>query len=232
MAAVLASGPGSLLAGLSTGAHYGLITNSSALVDVAAPRRVRQPGIRSHAITLADVDRSEHLGIPCTTIARTLLDIAARRPDVLPALDQAERLGIFDLNAINDVIARNPGHRGVRRLQQGSAAIIAGGPRFRSELERRFLPILSAAGLRDPLVNHTISLDDDPIEVDFYWPALRLVVELDGYRFHRNRSAFRDDRRRDRGLAAIGIRTLRYVWEDLERPDQIRRELAIVARRQ
>jgi hypothetical protein len=215
MGAVLACGPGSLLAGLSSGSHYGLITYTGARVDVATSRQIRRPGIRSHVIKLADVDRSEHLGIPCTSVARTMLDIAARRPNVLPALEQAEQLGIFDLHAINDVIARNPGHRGVRVLRQARDAIAAGGPRFRSELERQILPVFREAGLPDPLVNHTIMLEDGPIEVDFYWSTLQLVVEVDGYRFHRGRRAFREDRRRDRRLMAAGIRSLRFVWEDI-----------------
>jgi very-short-patch-repair endonuclease len=213
IAAVLACSPGSLLAGLSAGAHYGLIAYAGTVVDVAAPRQIRRSGIRSHVLTLAGADRSEHLSIPCTSVARTLLDIAARRPDVLPALEQAEQIGIFDLHSINDVIARNPGHRGVRRLRYAVVAI--GGPRFRSEFERRFLPTLREAGLPAPLVNHTITLDDGPIEVDFHWPTLRLVVEVDGYEFHSGRRAFREDRRRDRRLAAAGIRCLRFVWDDL-----------------
>ena len=230
MAAVLACGPGSLLAGLSAGAHHGLIRNSSALIDVATPRRVRQPGIRAHTLALADVDRTERLGIPCTSIARTLLDVAARRPTVLPALEQAVRIETFDPRAIDDVLARNPGARGARRLRLALAVVTAGGPKFRSEFERRFLPITRAAGMPGPLVNHTIVLEGGAIEVDFFWPDLDLVVEVDGFRFHRDRGAFRNDRRRDRGLAAVGIRTLRYVWEDLDRPDQIRRELTRIAR--
>jgi hypothetical protein len=230
MAAVLACGPGTLLAGLSAGAHHGLISSASALIDVAAPRRIRQPGIRAHALTLVDADRTERLGIPCTSVARTILDIAARRPDVLPPLERAEELGIFDLVALDDVIARNAGHRGVRRLRHGLAAMTAGGPRFRSEFERRLLPITRAAGLPDPLVNHSILLEDGPIEVDCYWPRLRLVVEADGYRFHRGRQEFRRDRRRDRLLAAAGIRCLRFVWEDLALPDRVGRELTRVAR--
>ena len=230
MAAVLACGPGSLLAGLSAGAHHGLITSSRALVDVATPRRVRQPGIRACALALAEADRTERLGIPCTSVARTLLDIAARRPDVLPALEQAVRIETFDLRAIDDVLARNPGARGARRLRHALTAVTAGGPKFRSRFERRFLPITRAAGMPKPLVNHTIVLEGGSIEVDFYWPDLNLVVEVDGFRFHRGRGAFRNDRRRDRRLAAVGIRTLRYVWEDLDRPNQIRSELARVAR--
>lgn len=153
MAAVLACGPGSLLAGLSAGAHHGLITSSRALVDVATPRRVRQPGIRACAMALAEADRTERLGIPCTSVARTLLDIAARRPDVLPALEQAVRIETFDLRAIDDVLARNPGARGARRLRHALTAVTAGGPKFRSRFERRFLPITRAAGMPKPLVN-------------------------------------------------------------------------------
>jgi very-short-patch-repair endonuclease len=73
-------------------------------------------------------------------------------------------------------------------------------------------------------------LEDGTIEVDFYWPTSRLVVEVDGYGFHRSRRAFREDRRRDRRLAAAGIRTLRFVWEDLDLPDRIGNELAKITR--
>ncbi|HET6831446.1 MAG TPA: DUF559 domain-containing protein [Solirubrobacterales bacterium] len=216
MAAVLACGPGSLLAGPSAGAHYGLIANASGRIDVATPQRVRRPGIRTLAPTLTDNDRARHHQIPCTSVARTILDIAAARPGALTgALEQTEILGFFDLVAIEDVMARNAGHRGVRRLRQGLAAMIESGPRFRSEFERRFLPITRAAGLPDPLVNHSIALPGGSIEVDFYWPGLRLVVEADGYQFHNGRQQFRRDRRRDRRLAAVGIRCLRFVWDDL-----------------
>ena len=82
----------------------------------------------------------------------------------------------------------------------------------------------------EPLINHVIPLPDGPIEPDYYWPGFRLAVECDGYEFHRDRRAFRNDRRRDRRLAAAGIRVLRYVWEDLDDPGAIRRELNRIAR--
>jgi len=227
MAAVLACGAGALLASRSAAALYGLVTNSSALIDVVATAQVRRPGIRAHRMAdLAPRDRTTHLGIPCTSVARTLLDLATANPRELSgALEQAETLGLFDLAALGDVIARNEGRRGVRRLRSSLAAMTLDGPALRSEFERRFLPIARSVGLGEPLVNHVIRLPEGSFEVDYFWSDHRLVVECDGYEFHRDRNAFRNDRRRDRRLAAAGIRVLRYVWEDLADPDAIRREL-------
>ena len=180
---------------------------------------------------LADRDRAVHLGIPCTSVARTLLDLArGARPDELrAALEQAEELGLFDLGAIGDVIGRNDGQPGARRLRDALTAMTMDEATLRSEFERRFRPIARSADLGEPLVNHMIALPDGPLEVDYYWPDRRLVVECDGYEFHRSRRDFREDRRRDRRLAAAGIRCLRYVWEDLADRDAIRRELRLVA---
>ncbi len=217
MAAVLACGPGSVLAGRSAGAQIGLIVNSSPRIDVITARQVRRSGIRSRRIGgLLDRDRAEFDGIPCTSVARTLLDISARglHGEIRKALERAEELRLFDLAALDDVLARNAGRRGARRLRTAVEALRDESP-FRSEFERRLMPIFRAAGLRDPLINHLIHLPGGSIEVDFHWPALRLVVEVDGYRFHGNRHGFRNDRRRDRRLAAAGILCLRYVWEDL-----------------
>lgn len=233
LAAVLACGSGTLLASRSVAGHYGLITNSSSFIDVISPHRVRKPGIRARQVPELDPrDRTKHLEIPCTSVARTLLDLAAfgRPGELRSAVEQAEVLGLFDLDAISDVIRRNEGRRGVRRLRSSLAAMTAPGPKLRSRFERLFLPISRSAGLGEPLNNHVIALPGGPIEVDYYWPDHHLVVECDGYLFHRDRRAFRDDRRRDRRLAAIGIHCLRYVWEDLEDRDAIRRELlAVVA---
>jgi predicted transcriptional regulator of viral defense system len=233
MAAVLACGPGSLLAGRSAGAHLGLIANSSPVIDVMTPRQVRRRGIRAHALpALTASDRIVRDGIPCTSVARTLLDLAATGPAVVrPALEQAEALGEFDLGALTDVLERNAGHRGARRLRDALAAMTVPGPRFRSEFERRFRPICLAAGMGEPLINQVVHLPDGPLEVDYAWPDLQLVIECDGYEFHRRRRDFREDRRRDRRLAAAGVLCLRYVWEDLADPGRIARELRTIATR-
>ena len=234
IAAVLACGSGSLLAFRSAGSHLELAANSSSLVDVMTPRQARRRGIRAHALpALTAADRIVRDGIPCTSVARTLHDLAAAGTTaVRPALEQAEALGEYDLRAFAEVLERNAGHRGARRLRDALAAMTGPGPRFRSEFERRFRPICRAAGMGEPLINEVVRLPDGPLEVDYLWPDLRLVVECDGYEFHRSRRDFREDRRRDRRLAAAGIHCLRYVWEDLDDPGRIARELrAIGARR-
>jgi very-short-patch-repair endonuclease len=54
-------------------------------------------------------------------------------------------------------------------------------------------------------------------EVDFFWPAARLVVEIDGFRYHASRLSFEADRRRDADLAARGYRVVRVTWTQIER---------------
>lgn len=161
-----------------------------------------------------------------------MLDLAAstRAGELGAAIDQALTLGVYDKRAVDDVIARNAGHRGVGRLRRAVEGLTVSAVVLRSEFERRFRPIAQATGLGEPLVNHTITLPDGAVEVDFYFPSVSLVVELDGYEFHKGPAEFKRDRRRDRRLAAVGIEVMRFVWEDLDDPGGIRRELNEVVR--
>src|SRR3954464_7273913 len=116
LAAVLACGAGAVLSHRSAGAHWGLLPTARTLVDVTMPRtRRRVPGIDLHRSRSLDArDTASHEGIPITTVARTLLDLAAAVPEsrLERALAQAERLQLYDHRAITDVIARANGHRG------------------------------------------------------------------------------------------------------------------------
>jgi hypothetical protein len=83
----------------------------------------------------------------------------------------------------------------------------------RSELEAWFLTLVREAGLPEPLVNFSLAAPDHPrLEVDFYWPTHRLIVELDSWETHRTRAAFEQDRARDAALTAIGCKVLRFTW--------------------
>jgi very-short-patch-repair endonuclease len=88
--------------------------------------------------------------------------------------------------------------------------------RTRSELEDRFRMLVVDGGLPMPRFNQTIAVGDLTIESDAVWPAHRVIVELDGFAAHGNRTAFVRDRRRDRNAHAAGYIVMRYAWDDLD----------------
>lgn len=88
----------------------------------------------------------------------------------------------------------------------------AGSALTRSEAEERFLDLIRRAQLPAPEVNTRVH----GYEVDFLWRAQRLVVEIDGFRFHSTRRAFEGDRRKDATLKAAGLATMRVTWDQIE----------------
>jgi hypothetical protein len=236
MAAVLASGPGSAASHRSAGALLGLRRSDRPVVDVIAPgRRGRtRAGIRVHraaALRPGDITRVRH--IPCTTVARTLLDLAgcvdARQLD--RAIERAETLRVFDLSEIEDVLSGVNRHPGGAPLRS-ALAIYAPQPAVsRSELERLVISICRRVGMPRPATNVFIPLEGGGCEVDFAWPDERLIVEADGWRYHRTRKAFEDDRRRDQLLALAGWHVLRFTWRQIvEEPAEVARVIAEVRR--
>ena len=136
------------------------------------------------------------------------------------ACREAEVLRIFDLRAIDELLRALPrAGAGVRRLR----AVIADlrePDLTRSELEAAVPGALPARRrCHWPRVNSTVAVGDQRFEVDFAWPASRLIVELDGRRFHGTASAFERDRRRDRLLALGGWRVIRATWLQLVREE-------------
>jgi hypothetical protein len=119
-------------------------------------------------------------GIPTTTVARTLLDLAAilDRPQLERAIEQAEALRLSDATPLAALVARHPGRRGTAVLKRilGAEARAAG--MTRSELEDRFLRFLADRGLPVPRTNVWLQLGEEWIEVDCAWPDRRIVVEL------------------------------------------------------
>jgi REase_MTES_1575 len=220
MAAVLACGSRAALSHRSAAALLAIRPTAGAAIDVTAPGRPRRRArkIRVHrSATLRDQDVTTVDRIPCTTVARTLLDLAevVDRRSVERAYEQAEVLGILDLIAVEDVLARASGRRGAPRLRAIVADSNPGVTLTRSELEERLLAICGAAGIPLPRVNAWVPLDGGGVEVDFMWPAERLVVETDGHRVHGTRQAFERDRRRDRRLLLAGWRVVRFTWRQL-----------------
>jgi very-short-patch-repair endonuclease len=230
LAAVLACGDGAVLSHAAAAAHWGLRPSAATRVDVmvrgAGGRR--RPGLRVHRhATLLAGEITRHEAIPVTTPARTLLDLAATLPRraLERAVDQTEVLRLFDLTALAATVSAHQGRPGAPLLGAVLEQHSAGSTLTRSELEERFLRFCAARGIARPMVNTIVA----GLEVDFYWPRPRLVVELDGWAFHGTRAAFERDRRRDTRLAAAGIRVLRLTDRQLATtPDDVARALQAV----
>ena len=228
MAAVLACGPGALLSHRSCAALRGLRRTSISYVEVIVPtERGRIAGVRPYLCRrLRPQDRDEVDGIPCTSVALTLLSLGAVLPRraVERTCDEAEVQELFDLAALEDVLERFRGARGTAILRAVLGAHAIGTTLTRSELEERALVLFARAGIPRPAVNATVATPSGiPAEVDFLWRRERLVLETDGMRFHATRRQIERDRRKEAELVRAGYRVVRMTW------DQIVREPATVA---
>lgn len=215
MAATLTCGPDAVLSHRAAAAIWDLGPWPSGAIDVTVPaRRKPRGGIRLHR---ASVERAVRDGFPVTTVTRTLVDLAGvlTLGRLRDAFERAERLGLLDAHSVNEQMT---GRRGAKKIRAILAEWAEPEP-TRSELERAFRSMCREASL--PLPSSNVSLHG--YEVDAYWPEDRLVVELDGWEFHKTRRSFEEDRRRDAALAAAGYRVLRFSWR------QVVNEPALVA---
>lgn len=158
-AAVRACGPGAVLSHRDAAMLLGLMRSSRRLIDVTAPtqRGRRLDGIGHHSAVLLPRDRTEHEGIPCTSPSRTMLDLGAvvlARP-FESAYEQGWILGLLDVDALEDVVARASGHRGAPGLREMVGRSHVGRTVTRSDLEELFLSLVDRAGIRRPELNVT-----------------------------------------------------------------------------
>jgi very-short-patch-repair endonuclease len=150
-------------------------------------------------------------GLPITTPARTLLDLAGRADgrELEKAVAEALARGLTTAQGIGAVLECHLGWPGTSRLR---ALLGEHTPAFtRSRAEARFLALVRRAQLPVPRANARFN----GFEVDFLWRDERLVTELDGFAFHSSASAFENDRRRDALLTAAGMRVMRVTWRQL-----------------
>ena len=222
MAAVLACGDGAALSHRSVARHRGLRDDNRSTIDVTSPTRRGQgiDGITAHSgATLLARDVEIVDGIPCTTLARTLLDIAdvVSRRGLERAVDRAETLRVLDMRPIDDVLARANGRRGAATLRAVLSAMQFQSTTTRSHLEELFLTICGAIDRPPDGVNVWIPYPEGGgAEADFLWRAERLIVEVDGRDVHTTHHAFEHDRRRDQRLNLLGWRVVRFTWRQAE----------------
>ncbi|MEA2378720.1 MAG: hypothetical protein QOD13_2627 [Thermoleophilaceae bacterium] len=225
MAAVLACGPGAVLSHRCAAALSGILEGWPATVDVTVPRGLRpRSGIRPHQATLAGDECTVQAGVPVTTVARTLLDLAAvlRLHELNRALERAEALRLSDPTPLAALVERHRGRPGTanlrRALEQGSLRPMV----TKSELERRFLTFVEQTGLPRPHKNVWLEIGGEWIEIDCVWPEQRVIAELDSRAYHQTAAAFERDRRRDRHAQAAGWRPIRITDQALrEEPDSL-----------
>lgn len=160
-----------------------------------------------------------HQGIPVTTVPRTIFDLAAGSSidRVESAIRQAEYRRLYDHLSLVDMVDRYPRRRGVRRLRTALSRIekLPAG-RTRSRLEERFLSFLRRYRLPRPRLNDWIMVGEERFQVDCHWQGTGQVVELDSWEAHGTRSAFREDRARDRILRTAGYSVTRISWAQLD----------------
>ena len=173
--------------------------------------------VRFHCSPVPADEITEHNGIPVTTVARTLLDIA---PTLSPtrlksAIDIAENRHLGDAVALVDLVERYPRRAGTAAVRRILAEGRVGFDVPREELEVRFAEFVGRFGIPRPSTNGLIDAGGRSFEVDCAWPAAPLIVELDSREHHENSSAFENDRARDQALTGEGWRVMRVTWRQL-----------------
>lgn len=213
-AAVLAGGPGAVLSHRSAAVVWGLPYIAHERIEITVPAdRARLPTVHAHRGRLTAEDVTRRRGLPVTTPARLLLDLAegVSERELDRAVDEAIRLRLYDPDAVDAVVARSAGRRGLRPLARARARITPNAGRTRSELERLALRMLDAHGVPRPDAN----VWRHGYRVDLHWHAARVVVELDSYEFHRTPRTFRADHDRDNDLLDAGYHVRRFTWHDV-----------------
>jgi very-short-patch-repair endonuclease len=207
LAAVLSCGPGAALSHLDAAALWKMLAKRAGPihVSVAAPADPRRDGVVVHR--RAGFETTIRSGIPVTTPACTLVDLASRltRDHLEAAVNEADKRDLIDPEALRTALDGMAGRRGAAALRRALDR-----PTFAvtdSELERRFLPIARRAGLPQPQTGVRLN----GFKVDFYWPDLGLVVETDGLRYHRTPGEQARDRLRDQAHTAAGLTQLRFT---------------------
>lgn len=231
LAAVLAAGGRAVASSSTAAALWELEAFAPGPLEVTAPRgrRPRLAGVRVHeTLDPLSADTARIGPIPVTTVERTLVDLAGRVPGqrLEAALDDALRRGLVSLPALLDRLEQpRHGVSGVGTLRR-MAHTRSGVPLAGSTLERRLLDLLRRASLPDPERQAPILAGDVVAYADVAYRDARLVIEVDGYRFHSGRTAWERDSARQNALVLQGWTVLRYSADDIaHRPGAVAGEV-------
>lgn len=217
LGAVLACGAGSVVSHHTSARLWRLsaFLERTGPIHVTVPGRDarHRPGIVVHRVRALAARDVRHVdGIPATSPARTLLDLASLLPlhDLELTLADARALGLIGERDLADLLDRDGTRRGAGVLRRLLELERSHGL-SRSEAERRLFALIHAAGLPLPKKNALVGR----LQVDFLWRPEKVVVEVDGYAYHSSKRAFERDRERDAQLAARGHTVIRVTWRQL-----------------
>jgi very-short-patch-repair endonuclease len=205
MAALLSIGPEAVLSHRSAAALWGIAKQWGNAIHVSVPTHLRRSSSRGITVhRRSELNATRRHGIPVTTPADTLIDLATQetRDGLEHAINEADKLDLVDPETLREEV------QGVRRA--GAAALRTVMDHYTptdSALERQFLRIVKRAGLPRPLTREKVNGHD----VDFFWPELNLAVETDGLRYHRTPAQQAKDRIRDQDHFVAGVRSLRFT---------------------
>ena len=205
MSAVLSAGVDAVLGYWSAASLLRMRPGTGPRSHVSSPRRRRrQPTITFHHAQLQPDEVTEEQGIPTTTPARTLLDLAPLLPSAVLGrmVEAAPNRGA----SLAELLERHAGRAGVPKLQM---VLKKPAPMTRSDLEATMLEAIENAALPFPEVNASV----EGYEVDFLWREHRVIAELATYLTHGTPLAFERDRQRDRKLAIAGWTVARVTDE-------------------
>lgn len=232
MAAVLAYGPDAVLSHRSAGQLWGLYPRSEIAPEVTAPgSKLAKGGILVHRGSLPADEVGRMWGIPVTSVARTMFDLAGmlKEREVERAWNEIEVREYRLRVSVPDLIKRYPGRKGtllLARLASGKTQPVG---ITRNELEERFLALVDRFDLPRPRMNAHLAIRDRLYEIDCLWEDRKVAIELDGGPAHRTRRAFETDRERDRILTADGYTTARLTWRQIaETPSEVAADLRLI----
>ncbi|HVO53946.1 MAG TPA: DUF559 domain-containing protein [Solirubrobacterales bacterium] len=230
MAAILLHGPGAFLSHRSAAALYGIGKEKTwrptaheevSLIEISVrkPNARRHPDIKVYRRpSLPSQDAGTVGDIPVTSPVRTLLDLATLEPSnrVERAINEADKRDLIDPESLRRAIepyAGEPGVKALRQVLDKHTFLLSD-----DELELLFHPLVREAGLPLPETKQMVN----DFEVDFFWPYLGLVVETDGWRYHRTPAAQSRDALRFQLHTASGLTPLRFShWQVKHEPAHV-----------
>ena len=219
LAATLWAGPDSVVSHESAAMLWAMAGVRATRVELWTPRRLRAQSVVVHRGDLENRDRRRVDGIPVTSVARTLIDLAGRLDEETldAAIDDVLHRGLTTPATLQ---ARAEALEGRGRAGSGRVTRLLeerdGGPAAASRLETRVRRLLHGAGLR-PVQQYEVVVAGRRYRLDFAWPELRVAVETDGYSVHGARAAFERDRRRWADLTAAGWWLVPVTWRQVTR---------------